>query len=129
MDKYSLSHLSDGDLLRGLVALVAQDRGTAAELVAHIAAVDERRLYAPKGYPCMYDYCVKELHLAEDSAIKRIRVARVARQFPMVFAALADGRLNLTAVFLLSRHITAENGAELLAMAAHKSKGEILLLF
>ena len=128
MSKYSLSHLCDQDLLRNLVALVARDRATTAELLAHIAEVEGRRLFAPKGYPCMYDYCVNELHLPEDAAIKRIRVARVARQFPAVFAALADGRLHLTAVFLLSRHLTAENGAELLAAAEHKSKAEIQLL-
>ena len=128
MSTYSLSHLSDQELLRRLVALVARDRATTAELVAHVAEVEARRLFAPKGYACMYEYCVRELHLPEDAAIKRIRVARVARQFPAVFAALAEGRLHLTAVFLLSRHLTAENGAELLAAAEHKSKAEIMPL-
>src|SRR5262249_47135380 len=101
MSKYSLSHLSDQDLLRNLAALVARPRPTTAELVAHIAEVDARRLFVPKGFACMYDYCVQELHLSEDVAFVRIRVARVARQFPTVFGALADGRLSITGVFLL----------------------------
>jgi hypothetical protein len=128
MDKYCLSHLSDGDLLRRLAALVAQDRATTAELIAHIAEVDERQLFLPKGYPCMYDYCVGELHLSHDAALKRIRVGRTARRFPAIFTALADGRLHLTAVVLLTRHLTAENAAELLAAAEHRSKGEIVQL-
>ena len=47
---YSLSHLSDRALLRDLAALVAQDRATTAVLLAHIAEVDERRLYLPAAY-------------------------------------------------------------------------------
>ena len=45
--RYSLSHLSDESLLRGLVALVAQDRVTTAEMLAHIAEVDERQALRP----------------------------------------------------------------------------------
>ena len=57
-------------MLRGLIALVAQDRITTAEMLAHIAEVDERRLYLPAGHPSMYLYCVRELHLSEDAAAK-----------------------------------------------------------
>jgi len=40
---YSLAHLSDAVLLRGLASLVAQDRSTTAVLLAHIAECDARR--------------------------------------------------------------------------------------
>ena len=102
MRAYSLSHLSDPELLRGLASLLAQDRVTTATLLAHLAEVDARRLYLPAAYPSMYAYCVHELHLSEDAACKRIQAARVARQFPVLFEALADGRLHLTAVGLLA---------------------------
>jgi 5-methylcytosine-specific restriction endonuclease McrA len=123
--RYSLSHLSDESLLRGLIALVAQDRITTAEMLAHIAEVDERRLYVPAGYPSMYLYCVQELRLSEDAAAKRIQAARVARRFPLIFAALAQGRLHLTAVGLLAPHLVEETAAELLAAAAGRTKLEI----
>src|SRR5438128_11630628 len=106
MPSYSLSHLSDRDLLRNLACLVAQDRNTTAELLAHIAEVDARRLYVPAGFPSMFLYCVHELHLSEDSAYKRIQAARTARQFPAIFDALAQGRLHLTAVNLLAPYLT-----------------------
>ncbi len=125
MRPYSLSHVSDHDLLRDLASLVAQDRTTTAALLAHIAEVDVRRLYLPAGHPSMYAYCVHELRLAEDSAYRRITVARVARQFPAAFEALADGRLNLTAVVLLSPYLRPENADELLEAAAHKTKSDI----
>ena len=54
---YSLVHLADGILLSSLAALVARDRGTTAELLAHIAEVDTRRLYVPEGFPCSSTAC------------------------------------------------------------------------
>src|SRR5881296_1649322 len=109
MRAYSLTHLSDPELLRGLASLVAQDRATIATLLAHIAEFDDRRLYLPAAYPSTYAYCVQELRLSEDAASKRIQAARAARQFPVLFAALADGRLHLSAVVLLAPYLNQEN--------------------
>ena len=125
MNTYSLTNLSDQALLRDLTALVAQDRTTTAALLAHIAEFDARRLYVPAAHPSMYSYCVHELRLSEDAAYKRIQAARVARQFPAIFEALADGRLHLSAVGLLAPYLTPENADGLLAAAAHKTKSEI----
>src|SRR5437867_5224457 len=128
MQRYSLAHLSDPDLLRGLAALVAQDRVTTAALLAHIAEVDARRLYLPAAHPSMYAYCVQELHLSEASAYKRIQAARAARKFPLIFEALAEGRLHLSAVVLLAPYLSPENVESLLAGAALKTKAEIEVL-
>lgn len=126
--KSSLSHLADPVLLRELRSLVARDRTTTAELLAHLAEADERRLHLPAAYPSMYLYCIHELHMSEDTALKRIQVARVARRIPAVLSAIADGRLHLSAVVLLAPRLTAENADELLAAAAYKTKFEIELL-
>ena len=125
MRAYSLSHLSDPELIRSLATLLAQERTATAAVLAHIAEVDDRRLYVPAGYPSMYAYCVEELHLSEDAAYKRITAARVARQFPAIFTALADGRLHLGAVGLLAPYLSPENAADLLAAAAHRTKAGI----
>src|SRR3990172_7767413 len=105
---FSLAHLSDRTLLRDLASLVARDRATTARLLAHLAEVDARKLYLPAAYPSMFAYCVHELRLSEDAAYKRIQAARVARQFPAIFELLANGRLHLTAVLLLSPYLTVE---------------------
>src|SRR5438093_7100665 len=125
MRRYSLSHLPDPVLLRALASLLAQERPLTALLLAHLAEVDARKLYLPAGYPSMFAYCVHELHLSEDAAYKRIQAARAARRFPVLFEAVADGRLHLTAVGLLAPYLTPENAAELLAAAAHRTKSEI----
>lgn len=122
---FSLTHLSDSTLLRDLSALVARDRVTTAELLAHIAEVDSRRLYLPAAYPSMYAYCVGELRLSEEAAFKRIHAARVARRCPAVFAYLADGRLHLSAVIMLAPHLTEQTAEELLAGASNKTRSEL----
>ena len=125
MSKHTLTHLSDAVLLRDLVALVSRDRATTAELLAHLAEVDVRRLYAPAGYPSMFAYCIEELRLSEDAAYRRIRAARAARQFPALFSAIEDGRLHLAAVSLLAPHLTSDNVQELIEAATHRRKIEL----
>jgi hypothetical protein len=120
-----MAHLSDPVLLRELAVLVAQDRATTAALLAHLAEVDARKLYLPAAYPSMYAYCVEELRFTEDAACRRIQAARTARQFPALFTALADGRLNLTGVLLLAPYLTAANAEELIGAAADKRKAEL----
>jgi hypothetical protein len=125
MRTHVLAHLADAELLRDLRALLAQERLTSAAVVAHIAEVDSRRLYLPAGFPSMFAFCVEELGLSEDAALKRIQAARTARRFPTVFGALARGRLHLSGVVLLAPHLTQENSRGLLAAAEGKSKAEI----
>jgi 5-methylcytosine-specific restriction endonuclease McrA len=125
MRTFKLTHLEDSVLLRDLAALVAQDRENTATLLAYLAEIDERRLYLPAGYPSMYAFCLGELHLSEDAAYKRIRAARAAREFRVLFTAVARGRLHLSAVCLLAPHLTAGNANELIEAATHKCRSEV----
>jgi 5-methylcytosine-specific restriction endonuclease McrA len=121
----SLAHITDAVLLRQLTSLVHQDRANAATLLAHLAEVDMRRLYLPAGYPSMHAFCVERLRFSDDAACRRIRAARAARQFPALFTAVSDGRLNLAAVSLIAPHLTHENVAALIEAATHKRKIEV----
>ena len=125
MRPYVLTHLDDAALLHGLRALVARERATTAAVLAHIAEVDARKLYVPAGFPSMHAYCIGELGFSEDAAFKRMQVARAARRFPAIFAAVAKGRLHLTGLGLLAPHLTEENAGELLVEASHRSNSEI----
>ena len=118
---HSLTHLADHVLLRDLATLVAQDRTTTAAMLAHLAEVDARKLFLPKGYSSMFDFCVNDLRFSEESAYKRIQAARVAQRFPEIFPAVARGEVHLSAIVLLAPHLTAETAQDLLAAAASKT--------
>ncbi len=120
-----LASLSDDDLLRRLAAILSQSRRVETDLVAHIAEVDERRLYAREAFPSMFAYCTDALHLSEGEAYLRIAVARASREHPVVLAMLGDGRLHLSGIAVLAPHLTPENREMLLRRATHRSKREI----
>ncbi len=122
MKSWSCSHLSDVVLLREFTALAWRERQFTAELVAHIAEVERRRLYAREGHPSMFRFCVDALHFSEHAAYRRIQVARTARRHPAILPALADGRLTLSAVLFLRPYLTRANAAGLLAAAFRRKK-------
>jgi 5-methylcytosine-specific restriction endonuclease McrA len=118
--------LPDHAVLPALAILVARDRSTTVEMLDHIAVADARGLHRPEGYRSMFEYCVRVLNMSEDSAYKRIRAARAARDFPAIFYMLADGRLHLSGVTLLARFLRAvDEPQELLAAAVHKTNRQI----
>ena len=111
------------DRLHGLV-----DHGNAltAELLAHMAEVDRRRLYLMRAaYSSMFDYCIRALKMSEGQAYKRIRAARLARDFPAVLPMVHSGQIHLCALGLLAGHMNEDNGEELLQQAAHKTRRQV----
>jgi 5-methylcytosine-specific restriction endonuclease McrA len=125
MHGQNLKTVSDDELLRRLAALLKNSRRIEADLVAHIAEVDARKLYRREATPSMFAYCTEVLHLSEPEAALRIRVARAAREHPGVLTRLRDGRIHLSGVALLAPLLTPRNRDRLLKRAAHRSKREI----
>src|SRR5438270_496514 len=102
MKSYSRSHVSNGALRKSIVDRVARDCESTAELLADIAEFDERKLYREEGYESLSAWCVGVLPLSRNAAFKRIHAARAARQHPIIFHMVAEGRLNLTAIVALA---------------------------
>ena len=106
-----LESLSDDELLRGLADLLSQSRRAESALVAHIAEVETRRLYAREAAPSMFVYCMDVLHLSEAEAYLRITAARAAREHPVLLPMLADGRLHLSGIAKLAPHLPSNQEA------------------
>jgi hypothetical protein len=121
----NLKSVSDGELLRRLSDLVSRSRRLDAEVVAHIAEIDARKLYAREAAPSMFAYCVEVLHLGESETYLRIAAARASREYPLVLEMLRDGRLLLSAAARLAAHLTPDNCEWVLKRAAHRSKREV----
>jgi len=121
--------LSDHDLLTRLSTLAGREREAMAELLAHLAALDDRPdVYAAEGYGSLYAYCTQALRFSEDAACNRIEAARVCRRFPVILELLASGEMNLTSVRLLRRHLTPENHRAVLERAKGRTREEIEVL-
>ncbi len=120
-----LESIPDDELLRRLAELLQQSRRVESDLVAHIAEVDERKLYAREASPSMFAYSTDVLRLSEAEAYLRIAAARASREHPILLTMLADGRLHLTAIAKLAPHLTPENRDTLLKRATHRSKRQV----
>ena len=107
MSGYSLTHLADSKLAQALRAGVADDRAALAMRLAQIAEFDHRRLYLP-AYPSMYQYCLGELKYSEDATCRRLAAARLARRYPEIYAAIANGQHTLSTILMLENHLLPE---------------------
>jgi len=122
---HELHSISDDELLRRLSELLRNSRRVESDLVAHIAEVDARRLYAREAASSMFTYCTEVLHLSEAEAYLRIAAARASRKYPLLLAMLSDGRLHLSGIGKLAPYLTDDNCDAVLARAIHKSKRQI----
>src|SRR4051812_18423054 len=121
----AIAVMNDDDLLACTRELVRKSCATEAELLLHLAEIDERKLYAERAFPSMHVFCVKELGFSEGAAYNRIGVARAARRWPAVLEALGSGAVHLAGLRVLVPHLSDENHESILAEASGKSKREI----
>jgi hypothetical protein len=121
----SFHHLSDVDLTTALMRFAQDERTATVQLIAAHAEFDRRQLYLDEGFHSLYGYCVEALKLSEHAALMRIEAARASRQYPAVLEMLGDGRLTLTNLCLVSRHLTAENYATMLSQVSDKRKEDV----
>src|SRR2546428_705118 len=117
-----LEGLSTEELDRSVAELVRAENRNVALVIAHIAEISRRRGELERGYPNLFEYCVRRLNLSEGSVALRIQVANVARRFPQVLASLAEGRISLSVAGRLAPHLVEENVEGLLQDCAGMSK-------
>ncbi len=129
--RFDLSQLSHEAVDIGFAQRVAKDRALTAELLAYLGEVGARGRHLKFGYSSLYDYCTKRFGMSEDVAKKRIRLARLARRHPALLGHVADGRIGLTALLMMSPVLFAAKPGEgdaLLAEASGKTNDEIARL-
>lgn len=125
--------MADGDLSKldlptlsaRLRALAGEERNVQADFLLHLDALDLRRGYAELGYPSLWEYCLRALHLREGAAGRRIGAMRVLRRFPSLLDALRDGRLCLSTLCVLGPVLTQENVEDVTIRAAYRTKAEV----
>lgn len=121
---FSLSALDARALSDKLQALAGAERNTQADFLLHLEVLDRRRGYVELGYPSLWEYCLRALHLREGAAGRRIGAMRVLRRFPSLVEALRGGRLSLSTICVLGPVLTADNVEEIAARAAFRTKAE-----
>src|SRR5450432_1772219 len=127
-ERYRLGGVGNEELVAALFVLVRRENDLMSDLLAHLAELDERRLYLDLGFTSLFAYCTEALGFCKSSAGRRIAVARTCRKYPEAFARVARGELQLSVLSLLGPHLNAENAAELFEACSHKSCEQVELL-
>ena len=120
-----IHELSDDELIHRCEAAVKRDHRTTEALLRLIDEIDQRRLWAELAYSSTFDLCRRRFNMSEGVAYKRIGVARLARNFPVVFSMIGRGELHLSGALKLKTLLTKDNHARILGRAAHRSVREI----
>ncbi|HKP59786.1 MAG TPA: hypothetical protein VJV78_23845 [Polyangiales bacterium] len=128
LDRAAVAHLSDAELMTGLDGLVQRDRALTARLLLHLGEVEARGLYRDRAFSSMFEYAVEAQHMSEHEAYARLRVAKLARDFPLVLHMLGRNELHLSAIKLLAPLLTQANHVDLLSRAKGRSKREVEVL-
>ena len=113
-----LDGLTNKELDLSVVKLAAVENRNVARVIAHLAEISRRKAELEHGYRSLFDYGVRRLGLSEGSVALRIQVANVARRFPGILAALAEGRISLSVAGRLAPHLREDNVEALLADCA-----------
>jgi 5-methylcytosine-specific restriction endonuclease McrA len=120
-DRYRLVGLRDDELLAGLAVLVRREHALLADLLAHLAELDQRRLFLDLGYPSLFAYCTDAIGLSKSAAGRRIAAARVCRKYPEAYARVARGELELSVLCEVSKYLNPQNATELFDACGCKS--------
>jgi len=121
----SLKTLSDKELLIRVSKLVKQEHHLTLEILPHLLEVEKRDLHLKAGYSSLYKYCVDSLGFSESTAVRRIRAARCARQFPEVFRLLEQRKIKIVDAANIKSVISQDNKKALLAEVAGKTQKQI----
>jgi hypothetical protein len=123
-----LAHLSDDELLANTRRIAGTSNQLLAALLAHLAEVEARGIHRTRRCASLYTYCIYELRFSEDAAARRSAAARLAKEFPALLQAVADGELHLTGLLMIGPHLTPENQLDVLGRAKFRTKKELAKL-
>src|SRR5882757_5283230 len=124
-NRFRLLSIKNAELLAGLSQLVRRGNELTAEVLAHLAELEERRLHLQLGFASLFAYCVQALGLSEGSAGRRVAAARVCRRFPEAFELVAHGDLHLSALCGLAPHLSPRNATELFTACCRKTRRQV----
>ena len=79
----------------------------------------------PRACTSLFVYCTTRLSYCERTAYRRIAAARACRRFPAILDRLRCGRVHLTGIVILEKHLTPENYESLLRRAEGSSLDEL----
>jgi len=106
MQNLTIKKINDHELLLKIKFLAKEEKRLTQEVLDHLAEVETRRLFASRGYPSLFEFCVRELGYSESSAHRRISAMRVMKAIPEAKEKFEAGLVNLSTLTQLKGEVT-----------------------
>jgi 5-methylcytosine-specific restriction endonuclease McrA len=113
--------LSDSALVAGLERLRGKERKIQLDILLYIIELEKRKLYLPRGYNSLFEFCTKHLGYSRAGAYRRIQASKCIGRFPKIANLLITGDLNISLLSLISGVLTKENINNILPLVSGKS--------
>ena len=88
--------INDQELGHRLLSLVRQERKLTSQILDYLKEVEDRKLFAKRGYPSLFSYCTEFLGYTESAAQRRISSMRLLREIPQIKEQITSGELSLS---------------------------------
>ncbi len=121
----SLGTLSDNRLIRQLESLRGKERKILAGVLRHLIEMEKRRLFLPRGYSSLFEFCTQHLKYSRSAAGRRIAAARTLAKFPSLEEYLLNGEINLYSLSLVSGILTGQNLKQVISGIRNRSTREV----
>ena len=122
MDFLGAKKLSDTDLTAALHKAITSERNNIAASIACLIEITARDLHTRLGAPSLFVYLTRDMKLSESSASKRCAAVRAIRNYPQILGLIQCGRLHLSNISMISRHLTCDNSERLIAWAQNETQ-------
>lgn len=119
---------TDEELTSQLHKTVARERDCLVDLLVRLGEFDRRSLSLTKGYPDLYEYCMRSLKYSRSGAARRIAAARAGRKYPSLLVMLASGELSLVGAAMLGPHLRPDNRRRLSRAVRGRTQEEVAQL-
>ena len=129
-----ISKLSNNSLHEQTLEAAAREKNATLTLLEFLAEVDQRRVYAERGYPTLWEYVRKALGYSESQTSERISAMRLTRRVPEIKENLKQGKLTLTSTLQLSyfakrEKLSPEKTVSVMQNILGKSKRDVEKVF
>ena len=121
----SLSTISDNRLIRQIESLRGRERKILAGVLRHLVEIERRRLYLPRGYSSLFEFCTQHLKYSRSAAGRRIAAARALARFSSLEGYILNGEVNLYALSLVSGILTEDNFARVISGIRNRSTHDV----
>ncbi|MES2965945.1 MAG: HNH endonuclease signature motif containing protein [Bdellovibrionota bacterium] len=84
------------------------ERHAALVVLRHLQAIEDRKLFVGRGYPSLFELCIKEFGYSNGAAHRRIQAMRLLKATPAISEKIATGEVSITTAAAIQSFLKIE---------------------